>query len=125
MEDMVLAKKKAQEVINEKFSRFITGIGVYSIMFGVTGYDIQVYLTNDDGVHAAVDCDPDNYTAVFAYNAELDETPEHTALHEVLHVFMARYRSLAQYRFATEKEIDAEEEKIVRTLSKIILNLSK
>lgn len=122
---MVLAKKKAKEVLDERFSRFVASIGVYSVMFGVTGYDISVFMMNDDGFHAAVECDPDNYCAVFYYNPNIDETPEDTALHEVLHVFMAKYRALAQYRFTREQEIDAEEEKIVRTLTKVIQNLCK
>lgn len=115
----------ASKKVDEKFARFVAGIGTYCVMLGLTGYDIQVLLMEDDGFHAAVEADPDNYVATFYYNPYVDETPEDTALHEVLHLFMARYRSLANYRFISERDVDSEEEKIVRTLNKVISNLVK
>lgn len=111
---------KAQK---DRMDRFLSSVGGYCVVFGLTNYDVVVRAIDEPGYHAMLDCDSDNCTAVFYYNYVEDETPEDTALHEVLHLLLARYRDLARYRFVDERSLDVAEESIVRTLSKIFTNL--
>lgn len=111
------SKKKYQD-FKEAFLR-------WKLVFGLVEYDVLFDQKDIDGTYAQVDIDPVGCVAsviVAQYDPDpRDDWSESTALHEVLHLAVARIKYTSKKRFVSEDEIDREEEKLVRTLEHVIM----
>jgi len=111
--------KKEYEIFQKEFNRLIK-------LFGLIYYDITFTHKIDDNNYASITVDEEskratvNFTTYLSRDELSDFNPKRIGRHEASHLLINRLGWLGEKRYATESEIDEEEEKIVRILAKVL-----
>jgi len=94
---------------------------------GLTEWSIYYDMITLKDCYASCDIDADNLNVTINlskyHHGEEDDSKiflKKTAIHEVIHILLAKLTKLAGNRYITEKELLSEEESIVNILEKII-----
>ena len=112
-----------------QFDLFVAECERIQPILGLQGWKIYYASLKMDGTYARTLSDAHEKIATIKLNPEWDDyggnTPspanlKKTALHEMLHVFMADLTGLAHSRYIDAGEIDEAEHRIVRTLDKLL-----
>lgn len=94
----------------------------WQVLLGLTEYEIGFVRSSDPSAIASINANPKGCTAEVSYcEVSLDEPePEATALHEALHLLLARLMWMAEERYICEAALWQENERIVRVLERLL-----
>jgi len=110
---------------NKHFEDFKKHCLHYLDKFQLNDYDVYFEFKElDDNAKCIISSDG-NITIAFNkeidfFNKEINEFIKEIAKHEIIHCLLGRFSCLAKDRYINEKELDNEEEHLVRKLCKII-----
>ncbi len=98
--------------------------------FGLREWLCSFEFEDNDEMHARVWYDLESYTCKFYlaknFNDSIDEKLEtyidKCAFHEVFHLLLSEFSSLASKRYCTQSQLDAAEEKFVRKMENLVWN---
>ena len=90
---------------------------------GLHDWTLHFAHTELDDNQAVINTMPEACAAGFLFstnNRLVDRTPEEVARHEFAHLIVARLRHLASQRFATEEQIETEDERLANIISRLL-----
>lgn len=102
------------------FEKFCKTALKYQQKFGLIEYEIYFVHGSDHQGECNVDIMGKNATLYLGTEINVARSVESIAKHEVLHLLLARFESLARHRFVNEDDIAEENEALVRKLEKLI-----
>ena len=115
-----------RKVTKREYKKFDETFKLWQLRFGCPEYEIATRHGDTGGNVGSLSADSSGCTGVvglcthIAPNDDLDNWVEDVAKHEALHLLLLRLTDLAKGRFASEDEIDRENERITRILEKLI-----
>jgi len=107
------------KIFKKEFIRIAT-------LLGLTHYRYDFIFEPLDDAYAQLRTNLDNKVVSIVLTTKLRDTPqpsyspESCALHEALHLLLADYCALAEFRYAAKIELFEEEERVVRRLEKVL-----
>lgn len=114
------------KITKEHFDYFKKRCEYWKDLFGLKNWHILCIRTEIDADYfASLEADVNGYCATIYLNKRRHwpvtrDSLDYSALHEIVHVVLARYRSTAKARFVNEAELHEAEEEAVRTICSVI-----
>ena len=107
------------------FECFKTAFLHWVNVFGLKSYHVTFEHKHLEDKYAELEYNIDSCSAVARLSTSADESapgewggPNHSALHEALHLLLARLHTHGKWRYVTPDQLNNEEEGIVRILEK-------
>lgn len=114
-----------QKVSDEQFAEFVNEFNLWQIRLGLVNFAVTIECGDAQGCYALCTACAESCTAVVTMSQTYSDSWEEdwikqTAKHEALHLLLSRFADMARDRFACEKQLEIEEECVVRVLERVL-----